>query len=70
MKKDPAIEAVRKARREISRELGDDPARLVAHYMELQARFQGRVIHGPEGGGSGEEVAEIDIAANRRDPAA
>ena len=37
MKNDPAIEAVRKGRREISRELGNDPARLIAHCMERQA---------------------------------
>jgi hypothetical protein len=57
MKNDPVLEAVRKARCDISRELGNDPARLVAHYAELQAKFKGRVIHGPESGGGGWEDA-------------
>jgi hypothetical protein len=48
MKNDPALEAVRKARCDISREQGNDPARLVRHYTELQARFKGRIIQGPE----------------------
>lgn len=35
-KTDPALEAIRKVRREISREFENDPARLVEHYMALQ----------------------------------
>lgn len=48
MKDDPVLEAVRKARCDISRDLGNDPARLIAHYMNLQTDFKGRLIHGPE----------------------
>ncbi|MEP7119952.1 MAG: hypothetical protein ABJE95_03535 [Byssovorax sp.] len=48
MKNDPTLEAVRKARCDISREQGNDPARLIHHYTELQARFKGRLIPGPE----------------------
>jgi hypothetical protein len=48
MKNDPTLEAVRKVRCDISREQGNDPARLVHHYTELQARFKGRLIQGPE----------------------
>lgn len=66
MKNDPAIEAVRKARREISRELGNDPARLVAHYMERQAHFQGRIIQGPEDAGSTEDTAQLSAADDKR----
>jgi hypothetical protein len=48
-KADPVIEAIRKVRREISREFGNDPARLVAHYVELQRRVEAsRLIRGPE----------------------
>lgn len=47
MKHDP-IDTVRRARHEISREHGHDPERLVAHYLELQARFKCRIIPGPE----------------------
>ena len=48
MKTDPGIEAVRRARQDISRELGNDPVRLVAHYMEMQKDFAERLVHGPE----------------------
>ncbi len=62
MKNDPALEAVRKARCDISREQGNDPVRLVHHYMELQARFKGRLIQGPE---SDEDTAQQAVAADR-----
>jgi hypothetical protein len=55
MKDDPVLEAVRKARCDISRDLGNDPARLIAHYMNLQADFKGRLIQGPEAGDDGSE---------------
>lgn len=48
MKSDPALETVRKVRRDISEEFGHDPARLIAHYAEMQATFKGQLIHGPE----------------------
>ena len=48
MSTDPAIEAVRAARRKISREHDHDPARLLQHYLELQQKFSARLIHGPE----------------------
>jgi hypothetical protein len=48
MMNDPTLAAIRKARCDISREQGNDPARLIRHYMELQARFKGRLIRGPE----------------------
>lgn len=48
-KSDPALEAVRKVRREISRQFDNDPARLVAHYMELQRKLdQSKIVPGPE----------------------
>ncbi len=40
MKTDPAIDAIRKVRSEISREFGHDPSRLMAHYIQLQAQHQ------------------------------
>jgi hypothetical protein len=36
MESDPLIEDVREIRRKISAEFGNDPRRLVAHYMELE----------------------------------
>jgi hypothetical protein len=59
MKTDEGLEAVRKARRDISRELGNDPARLVAHYMELQRDFKGQILTGPE-----EDAAQQGNAAD------
>jgi hypothetical protein len=48
-KSDPGLEAVRKVRREISRQFDNDPARLVAHYIELQRKLdQSRIVPGPE----------------------
>lgn len=65
MKNDPAIEAVRKARQEISRELGNDPARLIAHYMERQSHFQGRIIPGPEDADHAEDTVQRAVAADK-----
>jgi len=45
---DPTLDAIRAARKSISAEFAHDPARLLKHYQELQAQFQGRVIRGPE----------------------
>lgn len=64
MKNDPAIEAVRKARREISRELGNDPARLIAHYVERQAHYQGRIIHGPEHTDYPADTAQLPLSSD------
>lgn len=48
-KSDPALEAVRKVRREISRRFDNDPARLIAHYIELQRKLdKSNIVPGPE----------------------
>lgn len=48
-KNDPALEAVRRVRREISRQFDNDPARLVAHYIELQRHLdESKIVPGPE----------------------
>jgi hypothetical protein len=36
METDPLIEEIRDVRRKISAEFGNDPQRLVAHYLELE----------------------------------
>jgi len=36
MESDPLIDEIREVRRKISAEFGNDPQRLVAHYMELE----------------------------------
>ena len=68
MKNDPALDAVRRARSEISRELGNDPVQLIAHYVELQAHFKGRLIHGPEGADAWEDTAQQANAPDSRPP--
>jgi len=50
-KTDPALEAIRKVRREISREFDNDPARLIEHYMERQRDMrQSKLVQGPDDG--------------------
>ena len=45
---DPGLETVRAARHAISREFENDPARLIAHYLEMQSRYKGGpLIQGP-----------------------
>jgi hypothetical protein len=48
MKDDPGLEAVRAVRLAISREFGNDPARLIAHYIDMQSQYnEGSIIEGP-----------------------
>jgi len=48
MKNDQGLEAVRAIRVAISREFSNDPARLIAHYIEMQSQFGDRsLIAGP-----------------------
>lgn len=66
MKNDPTLEAVRKARCDISREHENNPARLIHHYAELQARFKGRLIRGPESNdNTWEDTAQQAAAVDR-----
>jgi hypothetical protein len=47
-KPDPALETIRKVRREVSREFDNDPVRLIEHYVELQRGMQRpRLVQGP-----------------------
>jgi hypothetical protein len=41
---DPVIDEIREVRHQISARFDHDPARLVAHYMELQKQYQDRLI--------------------------
>ena len=41
---DPVIEEIREIRHDISARFGHDPERLVAHYTELQKRYQDRLV--------------------------
>ncbi|MBI4614222.1 MAG: hypothetical protein HY720_11475 [Planctomycetes bacterium] len=40
---DTGLEATRAVRKKISREHGNDPRRLIEHYMEYQQQFGGRL---------------------------
>jgi hypothetical protein len=44
VKSDPVIDEIREIRHRISARFDHDPARLVAHYMELQKQYQDRLI--------------------------
>lgn len=41
---DPVIDRIREVRHEISRSVGHDPQRLIAHYMELQKQYGDRLV--------------------------
>lgn len=67
MPNDPAIDAVRAARIQISKEFGDDPTRLIAHYIEFQKRYADRLLHGPDGEpGSAAQLAVATDGTSRR----
>jgi hypothetical protein len=69
MKSDSGLEAVRNARSKISREFDNDPVRLIAHYVEMQAHYKGGpLIQGP-GGSSLDEGALSASAAQPGDAA-
>jgi hypothetical protein len=43
------LRAIRNVRHEISREFNNDPARLIAHYIELQRRIEkSKIVQGPD----------------------
>ena len=44
MKHDPGLSAVRAIRAAISHEFGNDPNRLIAHYVEMQSQLRDRAI--------------------------
>jgi hypothetical protein len=43
-KTDPVIDEVRAVRHRISRDVGHDPAKLVAYYMQLQEKYRDRLV--------------------------
>jgi hypothetical protein len=44
MKKDPAIEKIRKTRLDISDKYGHDTHALIAHYRALEKKYAGRMV--------------------------
>jgi hypothetical protein len=49
---DPVIDEIRAVRHSISARVKHDPAKLVAHYLELQKRYEDRLIQSEESGKS------------------
>ncbi len=50
MKPDPAIDAIREVRHQISASVDHDPRKLVEHYRHLQEKHKDRVVtRSPEG---------------------
>ena len=48
MKKDPALEKIRKTRHDISQKFGHDTRALVAHYQALESKFADRLVRESE----------------------
>jgi hypothetical protein len=46
MRTDPAIEAIRETRHEISRRFGHDTKALVDHYKKMQEKYADRLVAG------------------------
>ena len=44
MKKDPAIETIRKTRHKISQKYGHDTQALLAHYRSLEKKYAHRLV--------------------------
>jgi len=44
MKKDPAIEKIRKTRHQISQKYGHDTRALIAHYRSLETKYADRIL--------------------------
>jgi hypothetical protein len=64
-KDDPAIETVRAARRRISEELGNDPSKVIDHYIEYQKKFGDR-LQPLSSDAEGAKAVEEDVAPDAR----
>lgn len=60
MRTDPGLQATREVRQRISRELGNDPRRLVEYYMAYQRKFANRLRRPPDHGGTAEHADAAD----------
>jgi hypothetical protein len=54
---DPVIDEIREVRRKISERFEHDPERLVQYYMELQKRYQDRLLGPQKPGGDKDQSA-------------
>ncbi|MSQ97039.1 MAG: hypothetical protein EXR98_21135 [Gemmataceae bacterium] len=53
---DPVIDEVREVRHRISEKFGHDPARLVAHYIQIQEQYRDRLIGVAKTAGTADRV--------------
>ena len=60
MRTDPGLKPTRDIRKKISRDLGNDPQRLVEYYMEYQRRFADRLRPPPGEERAAEQVDPAD----------
>jgi hypothetical protein len=58
MSTDRGLEATRHAREAISREHGNEPRRLIDHYLEYQERFADRLRREPGPGHSARDASD------------
>ncbi len=65
MRTDLGLQPTRDIRKRISRELGNDPRRLVEYYIEYQRRFSTRLRQPPDADQSAEKAAEHADEADR-----
>ncbi|HEX6749089.1 MAG TPA: hypothetical protein VF092_17450 [Longimicrobium sp.] len=49
---DPVVDEIRRIRRQIAARHGNDPKRLVEHYMEYQKQFADRLVPPPDASGA------------------
>jgi vacuolar-type H+-ATPase subunit H len=56
---DELIDEIREIRRQIFAECGNDPKRLVEHYMEFQQQFADRLVPPPDTSGLEERVRAL-----------
>jgi hypothetical protein len=68
MKPDPGLQPTRDIREKISRELGNDPRRLVEYYMNYQRRFADRLRSPPATDQVRDEATERAVAADAAAP--
>ena len=63
---DPVIDEIREVRRRISARVDHEPARLVAYYIELQKRYEDRLVAAERAAGpAGDSTAELGVSDRR-----
>ncbi len=66
MKKDPAIDAIRKTRHAISKKCGHDTQALLARYRSLESKYADRMVKEDPATWGGGDVLKAPIKTGRR----